>query len=61
MLHPLNSNAMKKLIIITIVVVGAISAFGFVLKPTTSTEDQSQIVTVKVGAEKSGFTETTSW
>ncbi|HEY5691163.1 MAG TPA: hypothetical protein VIS49_06885 [Cyclobacteriaceae bacterium] len=53
---------MKKLIIITIVVVGAISAFGFALKPeTTTTEDQSQIATVKVGAEKSGFTETTSW
>lgn len=52
---------MKKLIIITIVVVGALSAFGFALKPTSTIEDQSQIATVKVGAEKSGFTETTSW
>ncbi|MEQ9412287.1 MAG: hypothetical protein RIF39_00580 [Cyclobacteriaceae bacterium] len=52
---------MKKLIIITVVVVGAISAFGFVLKPTPTVKDQSQIANVKVGAEKSGFTETTSW
>lgn len=52
---------MKKFIIITIVVIAGVSAFGFVLKPNTTTEDQSQIATVKVGAEKSGFTETTSW
>lgn len=52
---------MKKLIIITIVVVGAISAFGFVLKPDPSTDDNSKIANIKTGAEKSGFTETTGW
>lgn len=52
---------MKKIIVITIVVIGAISAFGFALKPNPTTDDNSQIANVKVGAEKSGFTETARW
>jgi len=52
---------MKKVIAITIVVIVGISAFGFVLKPSPTTDEKSPIANVKVGAEKSGFTETTSW
>lgn len=50
---------MKKIFAIIIVVIGAVSAFGFVLMPTT--QNDSPITNVKTGADKTGFTETTSW
>lgn len=51
---------MKKIFIISIVAVCGISAFGFALKPSGD-QDTKQSVAIKVGAEKSGFTETTGW
>ncbi len=52
---------MKKIIVIVIVIIAAVSAFGFSLKPSVTTEDNSQVASAKTGAEKSGFTSTTSW
>lgn len=52
---------MKKIGIISIIALGTLSVFGFALKPTAVTKKNSPVANVKVGAEKSGFTETTSW